>query len=337
VLYKEYPHTDIEERAAELFQIIVNAASGRVHPVMAMFDCRMIGSFRTQEAPLRGFVDRMKSLEGRDGILSISFAHGFPWGDVASVGAKMLVAADGDRTKAAQMAEALGREIYEMRDALAPRFLSIDEALDAALSSSDVPVVLADVADNAGGGAPGDSTFILKRILERGIRDVVSALHWDPIAVRFCREAGEDATLDLRIGGKTGPVSGLPLDLRVRVRRLAAGITQRFGAIPLPIGDAAWITADGVDIVLNTRRTQVFHPECMTALGIDLAHYRCVAVKSTNHFYAGFAPIAADVLFVDTPGALQRRFEQIPYTKLMRTYWPRVHDPLSSQEFGSPM
>jgi microcystin degradation protein MlrC len=328
VLYKEYPHTDIEERASEVFNIVVDAAAGHSRPVMAMFDCRMVGLYRTQEQPMRAFVDRLKALEGRNGILSVSFGHGFPWGDVADVGAKMLVVADKDRPKAKQLADSLGLEVYAMRNSLAQSFLSIDDALDRALASEAGPVILADAADNAGGGAPGDSTFIIRRIIDRGIRNVASALYWDPVAVRHCREAGEGATLDLRIGGKVGVASGWPVDFRVTVRRVASGITQRYGQVSLPIGDAVWVHADGIDLVLNTQRTQVFHPECMTSLGIDLSQRAIVVVKSINHFYAGFAPMAKEILFVDAPGALQRHFEDIPYTKVTRPFWPRDDDPL---------
>jgi microcystin degradation protein MlrC len=45
------------------------------------------------------------------------------------------------------------------------------EALDAALAGNGT-VVLGDGSDNPGGGAPGDSTFILRRILERRIGGV---------------------------------------------------------------------------------------------------------------------------------------------------------------------
>jgi microcystin degradation protein MlrC len=329
VLYKEYPHTDIEDRATELFQIIVAAVERRVHPVMATFDCRMVGSFRTQEQPLRDFVDRMKSLEGRDGILSVSLGHGFPWGDVVEAGVKVLVVTDADRGAAQRLATQLGRDVFEMRRALKPEILSIDDALDQVTTATATPVVLADVSDNAGGGASGDATFIVRRILERRVSGAVSALHWDPVAVRFCREAGEGATLDLRIGGKCGATSGLPLDLRVVVKRIASGVTQRFGNVAMPIGDAVWVKSEGIDLVLNTRRTQVFHPECMTRLGMDLLRYRLVVVKSTNHFYAGFAPIAAKIVFADAPGALRQRFEELPYTKRSHRFWPKVDDPFA--------
>ena len=155
-----YPHVDIPARADDLFRIIAAAAEGKTRPVMAVFDCRMINTYRTTEQPLRGFVDRMLKLEGRDGIISISLGHGFPWGDVADVGAKILVVADGDRGRAERLARQLGEEFFAhaRRDRAAPSS-AMDEALDRALATPGGPVVIADVADNAGGGAPGDATF----------------------------------------------------------------------------------------------------------------------------------------------------------------------------------
>jgi microcystin degradation protein MlrC len=329
VTYKEYPHTDIMARAGELYRIIIDTVEGRVRPVMARYDPRMISTFRVQEQPLRGFVDRMVAMEGRDGILSVSFGHGFPHGDVADVGARMLAVTDGNPELARRIAEQLGRDLFAMRDALAPKHLTIDGALDSALAEPEGPVVIADVSDNAGGGAPGDSTYVLRRLLDRGIEGAVSAMYWDPIAFRFCKEAGVGATIDLRLGGKCGALSGQPVDLRVTVRRIAFGVRQRFGTMPWPLGDAAWVSADGLDLIINTQRTQVFHPDCMTALGLDPSTRRIVVVKSNYHFQAGFAPIAKKILFCAPPGVTQPNFAAIPYTKLRRPYWPRVADPFA--------
>ena len=83
--YKEYPHTDTMERAAELFAIIADTVEGKVKPVMARHDCRMIAQYRTSVPPISEFVTRMKSLEGKDGILSVSLSHGFSFADVEDV------------------------------------------------------------------------------------------------------------------------------------------------------------------------------------------------------------------------------------------------------------
>jgi microcystin degradation protein MlrC len=158
---------------------------------------------------------------------------------------------------------------------------------------------------------------------------VATGLFWDPVAVRICREAGEGATLPLRLGGKCGPVSGDPLDLVVTVRKCASGLTQRFGTLPAPMGEAVWVEANGIDIVINDVRCQTFHPEAFEQLGIVLAERRYVCVKSSNHYQAGFNPIAAKVIPVATPGSITPDYANIPYTRRARDYWPAVPDPLS--------
>lgn len=327
--YKEYPHVDIAARAEDLFRLAADAATGKTRPVMAAFDCRMIGLFPTTRPPLREFVDRMAAREGRDGILAAWLAHGFPWGDVADVGAKAIVIADGDADGAARAAASLGREFFALRRQVMPDFLALDDALDRALAIDGGPVVIADLADNSGGGAPGDSTFFLRRLLERGIGNAATGYYWDPQAVILCHEAGIGARFDLRIGGKLGPASGQPVDVAVTVKGLAADVVQHLGDAPDHLGPSAWVAADGIDIVLASQHTQVFHPEGFGALGLDVGRRKIVIVKSTQHFHAGFAPIAAAVLYAAAPGALQPDFAAIPYTKLTRPYWPRIADPFA--------
>jgi microcystin degradation protein MlrC len=331
VTFKEYPHVDGNARAQELFDILDAKLQGRVKPVMATYDCRMINMWRTPMEPMKSFVNRMQDLEGKDGILSVSFAHGFPWGDVPEATAKMVVVADGDAGKAAALARQLGEEIWDLRERTVTETLDVDQALDRAVAAEAGPVVLADVADNAGGGAPSDSTFILRRILDRGITNVATGLYWDPVAVRFCKEAGEGASFDLRIGGKCGVASGDPVDLHITVRKVIEGASQpglngRWG-----IGDAVWVSADGdIDIVLNSFRVQTLHPEAFSQFGIDIDRKKIVVVKSTQHFYAGFAPVASEVIYVAAPGAIPPDFANIPFKKLTTPFWPRVENPFAA-------
>ena len=328
ITYKEYPHTDMAERARELYALALRTRHGEIRPAMAYYDCRMISVWRTPVEPMRSFVQRMQSLEGRDGILSVSFGHGFPWADVADVGAKMLVVSDGNAAAAARLAAQLGHELWEMRDHTTTAHDSIDDVIDFALAARAGPVVLADVADNAGGGAPADSTPILRRLVERGVTGVATGIYWDPQAVRFCQEAGTGATFDLRIGGKCGVASGDPLDLRVTVRAVADEHGQTtLGGGHANLGPSAWVRAGGIDIVLVSIRCQTFHPDAFTGLGCTLHDKRIVVVKSTQHFYAGFAPIAQAVRYVSAPGAMAPDYTAVAYTKLTKPYWPRAADP----------
>jgi len=327
VTYKEYPHTDLAPRAEELYRIIAATMRGKAKPVSRVADPRMVSVWRTSLPGMRRFIDRMQALEAEEPILSISLIHGFPWGNVADVGARVLVVADADGAAAQQTADMLAGEIWAMRDEIATPYLTIDQALDRA-EAVDGTVVIADVADNAGGGAPSDSSFVLERLLDRSVRNAAIGYVWDPVAVGLCSEAGEGAVIDLRICGKLGPASGAPIDVRGTVRRLIAGHSQTgLGGTPAPLGDSVWFEADGIDIVLNSDRSQPFDPDGFTRLGIPLAERKLIVVKSMQHFYAGFAPLAAEVLYVTTPGAIPPDFATLPLTKRTTPWWPKVADP----------
>lgn len=331
VIYKEYPHTDIADRARDLYPLCIAAQKGEIDPVMAYFDCRMISMWRTPEEPMRSFVRKMTELEGKNGILSVSFGHGFPWADVADVGAKVLVVADKDMRKAQALARELGAEIWAMREATHKAHDTIDQAIDHGLRAQKKgPIVLADVADNAGAGAPSDSTFVLRRLVERKVRDVATGLYWDPVAVQMCQEAGLGATFDLRLGGKTGPASGAPMDLRVTVRGLSDDHTQEgLSKGRARLGPAAYVEADGIHIVLISIRQQTFAPDGFTGIGCTLDDKKMVVVKSIQHFYACFAPIASEIRYIAADGAVPPDFASIPYTKLATPFWPRVEDPFA--------
>ena len=239
VAFKEYPHTDALDRAYELVDLCAAQVERRIRPVAARVDCDMIVTLHTTREPARGFVDRIKGLEGRDGVLSISISHGFPWGDTPAMGTQVLVYTDNDRAAAAQLARRLADELIGMREALAVRHPVVDDALDQALALREKPVVLADCSDNPGGGAAGDSTFILRRMLERGIGNACIGPLWDPVAARIALDAGVGARLNLRIGGKSGPLAGDPVDVACVVKAVMPDMTMTgLGGTPLAMGDS---------------------------------------------------------------------------------------------------
>jgi microcystin degradation protein MlrC len=195
-----------------------------------------------------------------------------------------------------------------MRETMSPPFLDVESAIDHCRPRRTQAFMLADAADNPGIGAAGDSTFLLRRLIERGVGGVAIAPFYDRGATEFAFEAGLGATFDVRLGGKHGPASGAPVDAGVIVKGLVRAAFQRFGKALTPMGDMAWLrigpddNARAIDIVVNDHRTQGFSPECFTCAGVDLAQTRAAIVKSTQHFHAGFLPVAADILYVAAPG-----------------------------------
>lgn len=322
ILFKEFPHTDFLARAEELVDLCLRAARGEIKPVSGLFDCRMMhGGFMTSHPKGRAFVDRLQALEGKDGVLSISIAHGFGAADVPEVGNKVLVITDGDVVKAQVLAEKIGRELIAFgRSGISPHVKTEDVVATAGLTAGG-PVVFADRWDNPGGGVPGDGTIMIAELLK--YPDVPSAVGvlWDPGAVELCRAAGVGAPLWLRIGGKATPISGSPVDAHVVVKSLSKDLIIPFEQSLVSLGAAACVSISNMDIVLATGRAQTFSPEAFTNMGVDLATKKVVVVKSSNHFHAAFSKVAAAIHHLDCGGPF-------PHDPLQQT-WKRVRRPIA--------
>jgi microcystin degradation protein MlrC len=329
VAFKEFPHTDFLARAEDLLELCLKAARKQVKPVSAVFDCRGLAAFMTSREPGRSFVDRIMAMEGRDGILSISVAHGFQAADVADVGTKVLVIADGDGEKAAVLAKELGLEILRWGQGSMPRHYKPEEGIAEALKLAEPgrPVVLADRWDNPGGGVAGDSSVMVEALLKHPEVPAAIGAMWDPVAVSLCRAAGVGATIPLRFIGKAAPSSGRPIDAVVEVIGTTEDLLIPFEQSWVSLGAAAAIRIGRLDIVLASTRAQTFSPPVFTNLGVDLASKTVVVVKSSNHFHAAFAPIAASVLYLDSGGPYPPDASRIPYTKVRRPFSPLDPNP----------
>jgi microcystin degradation protein MlrC len=199
--------------------------------------------------------------------------------------------------------------------------LGVSEAIDEALRQPVGPVVIADRSDNAGAGAASDSTFILAELIARDVTDATLGMIWDPMAVRACHDAGVGAKLPLRIGGKAGRLSGAPIDADVEVISVRTDAMQAlFGQGPPrePLGKTAAVRISGIDVVITSRRQQVFSPHCFTEHDIDLQRRHIVVVKSMQHFMGGFAPIASHIVRCDGPGSATVDMTKIPFRRIKR-------------------
>ena len=323
-LFKEFPHTDFVDTAEAMIRLVQRTSCGEITPVMSVHDCQMIEIFPTSREPMRGFIDRIQGKEDNGEALSISVVHGFMAGDVPDLGTRVLVITDNDPVQGEALAQQLGAELYSYRGKTRPEFLTPDAALTSAISATPKPAVLADVWDNPGGGVPGDSTIILRLMLERGLENAALATIWDPIAVRTCISAGVGARFPLRFGGKMSAAGGEPIDATVVVRNVVRDATQSFGESIVPLGDSVWIQVDDIDVILNSVRSQVFNPDIFSNLGIDPASRSVLVVKSTNHFHAAFSLLTPSIIYAAVDGPYPNDPATNSYQHLKRDIWPRV-------------
>lgn len=328
VAFKEFPHVDFVDRAEDLWRIAAARLQGQVKPIISVFDPKMIDIFPTSRDPMRSFVDRLYDIEKADpDVLSLSIIHGFMAGDVPEMGTKILVVTNDAPEKGDKLADELGMDLYTLRGTFMMPQLSVAAALDEAGASPSKPVVIADMWDNPGGGTAGDGTIILSEILNRTLSNAAVGTIWDPVAVRSCMAAGQGAEIALRFGAKSAPGTGDPIDAMVHIERIVPSAEMRFGESLVPMGDSVWIKVQGVDVILNSTRSQSFDPSLFSALGIDPTDRDILVIKSTNHFYSSFSKIAGKIIYCSAGNPYPNDPATTPYRKAPRDIWPIETDP----------
>lgn len=324
VFMKEYPHIDFLEAGEELFDIIEASHARRVRPVMTVRDCGMIAAYHTSIEPMRSFVARMREYESEPDVLSVSLVHSFPWADVPDMGSKVLVVTDANPSKGDHIASQLAAELYSLRGKTSNPVLPMETAIEKAVSSDRSPVVLADIADNPGAGCGGDATFFLREFIDRKIGPTALAPIYDPGCVTIAFEAGVGARLSMRIGGKMSAHSGTPVDVNVRITHLEENLALDFAGTKIPTGPAATVSIESaaIDIVLLSSRDQALETGIFEKMGIRCVDQRILVIKSSQHFYQSFSPIAAEILYADSPGAAATDITRLHYSQITRPKWP---------------
>ena len=148
--------------------------------------------------------------------------------------------------------------------------------------------------------------------------------------------AGVGASLQVRLGGKMGPSSGDPVDIKVLVLSIKKAYQHRWpqeqqDPIFTPIGDAVALRCEGIEIIVSSERCQCFSPCIFEDFGISIQEKAILVVKSTQHFYGAFAPIASEVIYMAAPGAVSLNIKEIPYQRMTtEDKYPWVEDPFAT-------
>ena len=334
---REYPHIDFAERGAGAVDLLKSMREGRIRPSSTALRVPLMTVSPTTFGPMSDFVSQLRSAEESGGVLSASAFHGFFGADHEDVGAAIVVITDDDpelgKRIASQLAEAFADAVMRQGDI----GVSLDQALREAAAARG-RVVIAERADNSGGGAGGDSTVILAELLRRGVTDAAFGVLWDPISADFCHLAGPGSRISLRLGGKVGPQSGSPLDVDAEVLAVADDVHQQWfgrGKPTVPLGKSAAIRVDGVDVVIGSERHQVFSRHVFEGHGIDLEQKKVIVVKSTQHFANAYAPLG-QIIYCDTPGTVTMDFSTLPYRSLKRPIWPLDDVPIAPRPLWPP-
>lgn len=332
--YLTNPHVDQAERGAEAARAL----------------CELIDGTRTRKAfvrvPILPPQVRLLSARGPyadairlgqslkdERILNVSVCGNFSFADVDRNGITVTVTSRDDQAAADAVAREIAARLWDDRERFQPQLTSLDEAVarmkavheDPALP----PLLFADVADNPGGGARGNTTWILEAFLEAGISDVALGLFYDRALAAEAHERGVGAVFEARLNRDEPSELSRPMTVRAEVVALSEGrVVGRKGSAAgrtIELGRSARLKLDGrIDLVVISIRQQLLDPAQMEHLGIELEKLRGLIVKSRGHFRAGFEWLIPDerILEVDVPGLITPVLTRIDFQHVIRPIYP---------------
>ena len=327
--YKTYPHVDMDARGREATERLLDVVAGRRRPTIAWRQPPLwppIAGQATARGPMRRLYDRAEEMERDPRVVTISIFAGFPLADIRDAGLSVYVATDGDQGLADRLADKLAATAWVHRHEFLHTALPVGEAVRRALAADGRPVVLADIADNTGGGAAGDTTGILRELLRAGARQTTVACLWDAEAVHACVRAGVGATITVDVGGKIDPGHGAPVSVTGRVRTLSDGRFVHKGpmlrGLEGRLGPTAVLDVNDLKIILISLRWQTLDPEMIRVVGIDPAAEKILVVKSSVHYRAAFEPLAHAIIEVDAPGLSSSNLARFSFKNVRRPIFP---------------
>lgn len=335
--YDTFPHVDMADRGREAGEIIARTVRDEIRPTMAIHQLPMFWSTPcqvTSRPPMNEAIQQLHEMERREGVVSMTVATGFPWADVPEAGSSVIAVTDNDQQLARQLADELGAWIWERRRRWYAPPRSVREALAEGERIGRYPIIIADHTDNTGGGSPGDSTEVLRTFLEMNLKDALLLYMVDEEVARQAHAAGVGGRISVRLGGKSSPAQGAPVEGLAEVVALSDGAFAydgpMFAGLTGSMGTSAWIKMNGVSVVVVCSREQPFDQAFARSLGIDCASMRYICLKSAAHFRAAFEPIAGSIHNVDAAGIHTHDFSQLPATKRTRPMFPVEIPPDSS-------
>ncbi len=322
VSYRTYPHIDGYERAVQAAALAQEAMEGRKKPRCLLVQPAMLEGAEhgrtTQPGLMLDLLAKADAFEKEPGIDVVSIQAGFTWADIPYTGPSVAVSHEpAAEARARAIAHELIDEIWRRRDeGAATYYRPISDGIAAA---------------RAGIGKKGPLIILL----DAGIENVAFGTIYDPAAVQQATKAGVGAVIEVSLGGHTDPSMGAPVKAKAIVKMLSDGNFRNDGpmnaGVETSMGPTAVLRIGGIDVVTISNRIQTIDLQVFLSQGIDPAAKSVLVVKSVQHYRAAYAPIAREIVLVDSGGICSPDISRLKFTKLRRPIWPLdgVNDPYS--------
>lgn len=328
--YQTNPHVDPAQRATACAGLVLDLVRGAPRPAMVLRQLPLVVTIVRQDTsldPMATLLRTAREVASELGAIDVSLVEGFPYADVPQMGMSVLVIHH-DAARAGEVADRVSAAVWDSREDLQASGTTVNDAFDLlGHHDGDKPLLLLDVGDNIGGGAPGDCTVLLSAAIARRSTGFVTTIV-DPAAVAAVGSTAVGARATVQVGAWSPDHQGEPVTLSGTVvgrhdgpyetRTVAHGGFRYFNGGAM----AAITTDDGISVVLTSKPVQAVTPAQLEVVGLDPARLRAIAAKGVNAPRAGYADVCSGVVVVETPGVTQNLVQRLRYLHRRRPMYP---------------
>lgn len=332
--YRHYPHDDAFDTGRRTAGLLIRMLRGEVKPVMRVRRTPMIVACQNQNtkgnAPLAEIHALARCFEYAGTSLAVSYfpvQHGFDFPDMSYA---TVVVSDNDPQAADQIALQLAQAAWDRRHAFDVPTVQPEEAIARGASLDGQPIILSDASDTVGGGASGDSAYMLNVLLEHAQDAPSIMMIVDPETASLVRSIEIGNQIKVRIGNKHSTIYGPSMEYDATLLKFIEDCHFKYvggcseGVAGL-MGATAVLQVGPVTVVVPSHPTYEYADEQFRAAGLNPADYKFVVVKNPMNYQQAFryAPALFDLA---TPGPTTCNIRYPQWGSLERPIYPLDDD-----------
>ena len=319
------PHEDeLESQARAVENLLERLASGAgrpAHKAWIPVPILLPGEkTSTRVEPAMSLYAEIPEVEADPGVVDAAIWMGYPWADEPRNHAVVMVVGD-DEDAVREGAEHLAEHFWDVRDEfefVAP-VATLDEALEAAVQSTEAPFVISDSGDNPTAGGAGDVTWTLARILEND--EFARADGPSMIYASIPDEAFADRALELGVGARIDMTAGARVDDRYEGPVRLSGEIRAISTEDPDAQVEVVVRVGSVDVIVTRRRKPYHYVADFERVGLDPSAVDVLVVK-IGYLVPELYDLRRGWLMALTPGGVDQDLERLPYARIRRPLIP---------------
>ncbi len=331
--YDTYPHVDVYEREQEAAAFLEKIVKGEVEPFMFRAQPPLIlPAIRTTTDTdhMKKLMARANYWEGIENIENVAVFCGYYGSDKYETGASCVVITNNDTDLAMKAGRDMADLFWELRDDFMFHMMPVEEAIRTVTSNEGLWAFMDECDDPLGGGA-SDGIYLLKALMDAGIRSAGISVIKDPEIARKAWEAGIGGTVAGLLGAKTDKLHGEPVRINAKVVKLSDTEIPIYAndiTVKQNVGKIAVLDQNGIFIVVVEYKGAFESINIFDIMGIDVRNLKVIVLKgSSGALKEVFREYLSGYVYPESKGITNPDVTKIgEFKKLRRPVYPLDKD-----------